>query len=196
MYLLCTRSEPGSVFVSKINADLRADGQRVGDGAHAGRPDDVLDVRLDAYPQEVFEGKVDHITFESKLENNVNVYAIDILPEKVPESFRSGMTSNVTFIVKEQKQVLLVPSEAIMEWPKTLPKPKDAVFAVYKKVWGGELKPVPVKIGESDGRMTEITEGLKEGMKIVIIRKKQKAQSTNPFSPRGAPKKDEAQKRS
>ncbi len=76
------------------------------------------EIRLDAYPKEVFEGKVDHITFESKLENNVNVYAIDILPEKVPESFRSGMTANVTFIVKEEKDVLLVPSEAVVEWPK------------------------------------------------------------------------------
>ncbi|MFH1800484.1 MAG: efflux RND transporter periplasmic adaptor subunit [Candidatus Omnitrophota bacterium] len=153
-------------------------------------------IRLDAYPKEVFEGKVDHVTFESKLENNVNVYAIDILPEKVPESFRSGMTANVTFIVKEQKNVLLVPSEAIMEWPKDLLKPKDAVFAIYEKVFGGKLKPVPVRIGESDGRMTEITEGLKEGTEIAIVRKKERAQSANPFSPGGAPKKNEAQRRS
>lgn len=155
------------------------------------------EIRLDAYPQEVFQGKVEHITFESKLENNVNVYAIDILPEKVPESFRSGMTANITFIVKERKKVLLVPSEAIMEWPKDLHKPKDAIFAVYKKTFGGKPEPVPVKIGESDGRMTEITEGLKEGGEIVIVRKKEKPQSANPFSPGGsAPKKNEAQRRS
>jgi macrolide-specific efflux system membrane fusion protein len=154
------------------------------------------EIRLDAYPQEVFEGKVDHITFESKLENNVNVYAIDILPEKVPESFRSGMTANVTFIVKEKKGVLLLPSEAIVAWPKSVPKPKEAEFAVYKKTFGGKLAPLAVRIGESDGRMTEITEGLQEGMEIVIVRKKEKPKSANPFSPGGAPKKNEAQKRS
>lgn len=151
------------------------------------------EIRLDAYPQEVFAGKVDHITFESKLENNVNVYAIDILPGKVPESFRSGMTANITFIVKEQKNVLLVPSEGVVEWPKSVPRPKTAEFAVYKKVFGGRLEPVPVKIGASDGRMTEITEGLTEGMEIVVIRKKEKSQSANPFSPGGAPKKNEKQ---
>ncbi|MDD5226544.1 MAG: efflux RND transporter periplasmic adaptor subunit, partial [Candidatus Omnitrophica bacterium] len=154
------------------------------------------EIRLDAYPKEVFEGKVDHITFESKLENNVNVYAIDILPEKVPESFRSGMTANVTFIAKEKKDILLVPSEAVMEWPKSIPNPMGAQFAVYKKEFGGKLEPVPVKIGESDGRMTEITDGLKEGAEVVVVRKKEKKQSTNPFGPGGAPKKTGGQKNS
>ena len=147
------------------------------------------EIRLDAYPQEVFEGKVDHITFESKLSNNVNVYAIDILPEKVPESFRSGMTANITFIVKEQKQVLLVPSEAIVAWPKGLARSQKGEFAVYKKGHGGKLEPVPVRIGDSDGRATEITEGLQEGTEIVIARKKEKQQSASPFSPGGPPKK-------
>jgi len=152
------------------------------------------EIRLDAYPQEVFAGKVDHITFESKLENNVNVYAIDILPEKVPESFRSGMTANVTFIVKEKRGVLLLPTEAIVAWPKSVPKPKEAEFAVYEKAFGGKLVPLGVKIGDSDGRMTEIAEGPAEGLEVVIARKKEKQQSANPFSPGGsAPKKSNGQ---
>jgi len=151
------------------------------------------EIRLDAYPQEVFAGKVDHITFESTLENNVNVYAIDILPEKIPDSFRSGMTANVTFIVKEKKGVLLLPSEAIVEWPKKVPRPKEAEFAVYEKTFGGKLVPLAVRIGESDGRMTEIREGPKEGREVVITRKKEKRQSANPFSPGGATKKNDKQ---
>jgi multidrug efflux pump subunit AcrA (membrane-fusion protein) len=83
-----------------------------------------------------------------------------------------------------------------VEWPKNLPNSQKAVFAVYKKTFSGKLEPAPVKIGESDGRMTEITEGLKEGEEIVIIRKKEKPQSANPFSPGGAPKKNETQRRS
>jgi len=151
------------------------------------------EIQLDAYPQEVFAGKVDHITFESKLENNVNVYAIDVLPEKIPESFRSGMTANVTFIVNEKKGVLLVPAEAVVAWPKTFPKPKGAEFAVYEKRFSGKLVPLAVRIGASDGRMTEITEGLKEGTPIVVVRKKEKPTSANPFSPGGAPKKSNTQ---
>ena len=146
-------------------------------------------IQLDAYSKENFLGKVDHIMYESKLTNNVNVYAVDILPEQVPPAFRSGMTANVTFIVKEKKGVLLVPSEAVVEWPKNVPKPAGIEFAVYEKTFGGKLSPLAVRIGESDGRMTEITEGLNEGQEIEIVQKKQKEVSVSPFAMGGPPKK-------
>jgi macrolide-specific efflux system membrane fusion protein len=150
-------------------------------------------IQLDAYPKETFFGKVDHIMYESKLTNNVNVYAVDILPEQVPPAFRSGMTANVTFIVKEKKGILLVPSEAVVEWPKRVPKPKDAEFAVYEKTFGGTLVPLPVRIGDSDGRMTEIVQGLGDGKEIQIVQKKQKEMSASPFAMGGAPKKSNNQ---
>ncbi|OGW79245.1 MAG: hypothetical protein A3G33_00145 [Omnitrophica bacterium RIFCSPLOWO2_12_FULL_44_17] len=146
------------------------------------------EIRLDAYPEDVFWGKVDHITYESQLVNNVNVYGVDIVPDKILSAFRSGMTADVTFIVKERKNILLVPSEAVSEWPKNLKKPEGMEFAVYRKEFGGKLAPVPIRIGESDGRMTEILNGVTEGMRIEIVKKKQQALSTNPFSAFGARK--------
>ncbi len=150
-------------------------------------------IQLDAYPKDIFWGKVDHIMYESKLTNNVNVYAVDILPEQVPPAFRSGMTANVTFIVKEKKGVLLIPSEAVVEWPKNIRKPNGAEFAVYEKTFGGKLVPLAVRVGDSDGRTTEIVEGLKEGQEVQIVQKKQKAVSASPFAMGGAPKKPNSQ---
>lgn len=150
-------------------------------------------VQLDAYPKEIFWGKVDHVMYESKLVNNVNVYAVDVLPEKIPPAFRSGMTANVTFIVKDKKGVLLVPSEAVAEWPKKISKPKDAEFAVYEKTFGGKLIPLAIRIGETDGRMTEILQGLSEGREVQIVQKKRKETTVSPFSPGGAPKKQNTQ---
>jgi macrolide-specific efflux system membrane fusion protein len=143
-------------------------------------------IQLDAYPKETFLGKVYHIKYESTLVNNVTVYAVDVLPEKMPPSFLSGMTANVTFIVKEKKGVLLLPSEAVVEWPRKVPKPKGAQFAVYEKTFGGKLVPMPVRIGDSDGRETEIADGLKEGQEVQIVQKKQSSQSVNPFAMGGA----------
>ena len=143
-------------------------------------------IQLDVYPKEIFLGKVYHIKYESTLVNNVTVYAVDVLPEKMPPSFLSGMTANVTFIVKEKKGVLLLPSEAVVEWPRKVPKPKDAQFAVYEKTFGGKLVPMPVRIGDSDGLETEIADGLKEGQEVQIVQKKQSSQSVNPFAMGGA----------
>ncbi|HTL48935.1 MAG TPA: HlyD family efflux transporter periplasmic adaptor subunit [Verrucomicrobiae bacterium] len=140
-------------------------------------------IHLDAYPDKIIDGKVDHISYESQLVNNVNVYDIDILPDEIPPAFRSGMTANVTFLVSEHPDVLLLPSEAIVEWPRKVKRPEGAQFAVYKKDFG-RLTPVPVQIGASDGRMTEITSGLKPGQEVAITRKKQ-SQTGSAFSPMG-----------
>ena len=152
-------------------------------------------IQLDAYPKEIFWGKVDHIMYESKLMNNVNVYAVDILPESIPPAFRSGMTANVTFIVKEKKGVLLVPSEAVVEWPRKVPRPQGAEFAVYEKSFGGKLAPFAVRVGDSDGRETEILAGLTAGQEVQIVQKKQAAPSASPFAMGGAPKKNDKQGR-
>ncbi|OQA58302.1 MAG: macrolide transporter subunit MacA [Candidatus Omnitrophica bacterium ADurb.Bin277] len=145
--------------------------------------------KLDAYRSELFSGEVGHIAFESKLENNVNVYEIDVVPDEVPPSFRSGMTANVTFIIKDRENVLLVPSEAVTAWPGDFPNPSRSIFAVYRKSGGGRVKPIPIRTGESDGRMTEVTEGLGEGSEIVVVRKKERSQSASPFRPqRSSPK--------
>jgi len=153
------------------------------------------EITLDAYRSEKIVGKVDHIAFESRLENNVNIYAIDVVPEEEPLSFRSGMSANVTFIVKERKDVLLVPSEALMAWPKEFSNPSGADVAVYRKGFGGKAEPIAVKMGETDGRMTEIKEGLKEGQEIAIVRNRQE-KSGNPFRPSSSSRSGESQKRS
>lgn len=142
-------------------------------------------ISLDAYRDQVFDAKVDHISYESTLVNNVNVYEVDILPETVPEAFRSGMTANATFIVSEKKDALLVPSEAVVSWPKKIPKSEKnpGEFAVYRKAFGGKIRPAAVTAGESDGRMTEILDGLKEGDAIAVVRYRESGKGTNPFSP-------------
>ena len=156
----------------------------------------TVEIALDAYREELIPGVVDHIAFESKLENNVNVYAIDVAPPKERVLFRSGMTANVTFIIKDHREVLLVPSEAVVTWPENHPNPQGVSFAVYKKAFGGKVEPIAVKIGESDGQRTEIVEGLKEGAEIVIIRTKEKEKSANLLGPPRTARKNNSQKAS
>ena len=139
------------------------------------------EIILDAYRDNSIYGMVDHISYESQLVNNVNVYDIDVIPEEIPKTFRSGMTATVTFFVEDRKNVLLIPSEAITEWPRKMKRPGGTEFAVYRKDFNG-LTPLPVQIGATDGKMTEIKSGLSEGMEIQVVRRKQNKNSGSALS--------------
>lgn len=145
-------------------------------------PGQGTEIRLDAYPERLVRGKVDQISYESSLVNNVNVYDVEILPEKVPSMFRSGMTATVTFILSERRDVLVVLTETVSAWPPGVERPEGAEFALYKKTFSGKLVPMPIRIGESDGRMTEILAGAEEGDTVHAVRRKGASRGTNPFS--------------
>lgn len=72
-------------------------------------------IALDAFPGERTPGRVDKIAHEAKTVNNVTIYELDIQPDQVPESFRSGMTGTVTIVVDERTKILTVPVAAVVE---------------------------------------------------------------------------------
>jgi macrolide-specific efflux system membrane fusion protein len=55
-------------------------------------------VTLDAYQDVKINAVVDHIYYESKTVNNVTQYMVDLIPETVPDFFRSGMNANVDLV--------------------------------------------------------------------------------------------------
>jgi macrolide-specific efflux system membrane fusion protein len=135
---------------------------------------------LDAYPKFPIIAHVDKLAFDSTTTNNVTTYAIEVAPDKIPEFMRSGMTANVTFSVKTKSDILTVPSEAL--------KVVDGKSIVLIK---GEPGRPPIEktitTGISDGKQTEILDGLDVG-DIVLIQDYSigdgSAASTNPFAPK------------
>ncbi|MBC7429318.1 MAG: HlyD family efflux transporter periplasmic adaptor subunit [Bacteriovorax sp.] len=135
---------------------------------------------LDAYPKFPITAHVDKLAFDSTTTNNVTTYAIEVEPDKIPDFMRSGMTANVTFSVQSKVGILLVPSEAL--------KVVDGKSIVLKK---GEPDHPPVETtistGLSDGKQTELLEGLEEG-DIILIQDYSigdgSAASSNPFAPK------------
>lgn len=137
-------------------------------------------IALDAYPSVKIRGIIDHIAYESKLVNNVNIYDVDIVPEKIPDFCRSGMSANVEVIEKERKGVLLIPSEAIEQY-------RDETFVTVKTNPDSILKKRKIEVGLNDEKNTEVTSGLTTADIIVVegqIYSPQKKESgTNPFMP-------------
>jgi macrolide-specific efflux system membrane fusion protein len=138
-------------------------------------------ITLDAYPNEVIPARVDHIAFEAKTVSNVTIYEVQVAPIKVPDFMRSGMTANVLFIVGKKENVVVVPSEAV----------QFGEGGSFVRVPGadGKSEKRDVTVGLSNGKETEIVDGLNEGETVLIrtVRFDQKAQAggSNPFSPFG-----------
>lgn len=138
-------------------------------------------ITLDAFPGEAIPARVDHIAYESELVNNVTIYTVDIVPDEVPEFFRSGMTATVSIVEKSRENVLLVPNEALV-------KEHNAVFVRTGAPEGPQL--AEVTIGLSDDKQSEVLSGLKAGDTILVETKvfalpKAKAGGSNPFTPFG-----------
>lgn len=141
----------------------------------------LAEITLDAYPAETMTGRVDHIAYEAKTVNNVTMYMVDVLPERIPTFLRSGMTANVNVIMAETNGVLLISSDAVLtEQDRTvvrLPNPPDRAKPLSREV----------KTGLSDGKNVEIIGGLNEG--DTVLRKAfQQPEPTdngsrNPFAP-------------
>ena len=139
-------------------------------------------ISLDAYPEIKVAGSVNHVYYESKVVNNVNIYQVDILPATVPPVFRSGMSATVNIIEKEKTGVMLIPLEAVK-------RTKGGSFVLVSR--GPGKKPVERKIetGISDEKNMEVISGLNEKDTITFMTRKYVPTNTNvgssPFMPGG-----------
>jgi macrolide-specific efflux system membrane fusion protein len=138
-------------------------------------------ISLDAYPELKVRAAVDHIAYESKVVSNVTIYEVDILPKKVPEVFRSGMSANVSIIEEEKENALLLPVEAVQ-------KSNDGNFVTVKT--GPDEKPArrEIELGLVNDRHVEIVSGIDDDTVVTISSRKytlekQSQSGTNPFMP-------------
>lgn len=115
---------------------------------------------LDAYSGDKIPGVVSQIAYEAKTVNNVTTYIVDVLPEKAPDFMRSGMTANVIFTVDSRNNVLRVPNDVL--------KSTDGKTTVLVKKDREPAFTQEVKTGLSDGKFTEIIEGLKGDETLVV----------------------------
>jgi macrolide-specific efflux system membrane fusion protein len=139
-------------------------------------------VTLDAYPQIKVDGKVDHIFYESKLANNVNIYQVDIVLKTVPAVFRSGMTATVNIIENTKDNILLIPHEAVK-------RNKTGPYVLVSAAPGENPVERNIETGISDEKNTEVVSGLSETDKILIsgakyVPAQAPKQGTNPFMPK------------
>lgn len=117
-----------------------------------------VEMLLDAYPSRPFTGKVERIAYTSTTVNNVTTFEVDILPDSVPDFMRNGMTADLTFVMDERKDALLIPLLAV-----TRRDGRDTV-----SVAGAAPAVREVVLGISDGKQVEVVSGLREGETVLV----------------------------
>jgi macrolide-specific efflux system membrane fusion protein len=143
-------------------------------------PDMKAIITLDAYPETKIKAAVEHIYYESKTVNNVTIYEVDLVPDEVPQFFRSGMNASVDFIIQDKEDILVIPVDAVY-------KENSESFVLIKQNNSKVPLKVAVRLGISDDKNIEVISGLTEKDRIIAKTKKfilpKSSTGSNPFMP-------------
>ncbi|MCL1972581.1 MAG: efflux RND transporter periplasmic adaptor subunit [Endomicrobia bacterium] len=137
-----------------------------------------LKMYLDAYPDDTFEGIVEHIAYESTVVSNVTVYMIKIRPVQKPAVFRAGMTATITVTAESKEDAWSIPNNFITD-----SRGKKTVLVKNNRA----VETREIKTGITDGRFTEVLSGLSKSDTVVTLtaKAKEKAKSFMSAGPPG-----------
>ncbi len=131
---------------------------------------------VDAYPNDVFEGKVTQIRLgatSSSSSTTTTTTEVVISAHNPDLKLKPRLTANITIYTLDKQGVLSVPAKALRFTPAVPLVGSNAVVKDCEgehKVWtreGDTFTAHPVSIGISNGIVTEITGGINEGTQIV-----------------------------
>ncbi len=126
---------------------------------------------VDAYSEETFRGVVGQVRNAATTVQNVVTYDVVVKVDNKDLKLKPGMTADVSIITSVVKDVLRIPNAALRFKPAAAggrPAPAERGPAVWVERNGQTVR-VPVKIGLSDGTLTELMSGdLREGDAAII----------------------------
>ena len=177
-----------------INEWLRGIGIDVIDDVKEGQR---VSFTVDAFPDDHFEGQVTQVRQQATTESNVVTYEVVISAPNNDLKLKPGLTANVTIYTLEKNDVLAVPAKALRFQPNEAFLQKGETIEDCEgdhKLWtkeGTVFKAHKVEIGTTNGMMTEIISGIKEGTEVLSdfnisggSAEAEQQQAGNPFMPR------------
>ncbi|MEM9448996.1 MAG: efflux RND transporter periplasmic adaptor subunit [Cyanobacteria bacterium P01_E01_bin.6] len=117
--------------------------------------DQTVEIVADAFPEEVFEGRVKLIAPEAVVEENITLFQVRVELSNGDEKLLSGMNVNTTFINDENSTGLVVPTVSIV----TL----DGRRGVLVPDSRDRPRFRAITIGSSTGNFTQVLSGLESG---------------------------------
>jgi len=205
LFLIAKDLKRMQVWVSVNEADIG--------NIHPGQP---VTFTVDAFPGQTFQGEVGKVRLNATMTQNVVNYTIEVITDNSSGKLLPYLTANVKFMVSHRENVLIVPNAALRWAPqpeRILPgsgyqqkegpggrggPPGGASPDANQDergrgvVWipeGAFVKPLAVRIGLSDGTMTEIeSPEIKEEARVIVGEQSKDAPAptatASPFAPK------------
>ena len=120
-------------------------------------------IKVESFRDRVFSGKVTKIAPLGVEKDNVTTFEVRVSIDNAGGELKANMTANAEILLDEHKGVLTVPENAVMYDGQ-----KNASVEVPDKSKKEGKRKVPVKVGLSNGSVTELVSGLKEGDQVVL----------------------------
>ena len=135
---------------------------------------------MDAYSEDIFEGRVTHGRLEATVESNVVTYEVVISAPNPDLKLKPGLTATVSIYNLEKNNVLTISPKALKFVPDQAMAEASGITlqpihvdnpALQKTVWikdGEALQEVEIQTGTTTSSMIEVTGGLTEGQEVII----------------------------
>jgi HlyD family secretion protein len=120
-------------------------------------------IKVESFRDRVFTGKVTKISPMGVEKDNVTTFEVRVSIDNPGGELKALMTANAEILLDEHKGVLMVPEAAVM-----YDKEKHASVEIPDKSQKEGKRKIAVTVGLSNGSMTEIASGLKEGDQVVL----------------------------
>ncbi|HEX4285407.1 MAG TPA: efflux RND transporter periplasmic adaptor subunit [Terracidiphilus sp.] len=120
-------------------------------------------IKVESFRDRIFNGKVTKIAPLGVEKDNVTTFEVRVSIDNPGGELKANMTANAEILLDEHKNVLTVPENAV-----TYDNQKNAFVSVPDRAQKDGARKVQVKVGLSNGSVTEIAGGLKEGDQVVL----------------------------
>jgi HlyD family secretion protein len=120
-------------------------------------------IKVESFRDRAFYGKVTKIAPMGVEKDNVTTFEVRVSIDNPGGELKANMTANAEILLDEHKGVLTVPESAVI-----YDNQKHAYVYVPDKNQKDGQRKVPVEVGLSNGSITEVASGLKEGDQVVL----------------------------
>lgn len=121
----------------------------------------TVEIRTDAYPDRVFQGRVSSIAPRAIRKNNVTYFQVKVSISETETKLKLGMNTKVTFLSDPISDALVIPLAAIV----TRSDGQTGVFVISSE---GEEEFKLIKVSAVSGLEIRVIEGLAAGDRVLI----------------------------